>query len=559
MGMTQGEALKILKTGANVFLTGEPGSGKTHTINNFVSWLRSCGIEPSVTAATGIAATHVSGMTLHSWSGIGIANSLSQMDIDRIASKEYVARRIQKAKVLIIDEVSMLSASTLEAADAVAREVRRIDSPFGGLQVILVGDFFQLPPIVKRGQEAVFAFESDTWRTLNPIVCYLTEQFRQDDETFLDVLTAVRGGEVEEMHFERLMERQVKAENVPPDLPKLFSHNADVDRINALELAKLSGTIHTFTMVGTGKDTLVETLKRGCLSPETLQLKEGATVMFTKNSPQGKFVNGTLGTVVDFEVESRLPVVETVNGTLVTADPMEWKVEDQGKVRASISQVPLRLAYAMTVHKRKGMSMDSAVVDLSQAFEYGQGYVALSRVRRLDGLHLLGINERALRVHPQILDKDVDLRELSTTAVLTFEGLTEEDVEDMQKRMVEAQGGVWPNAKDSSGVSSTALPNRLAQTLSAVRDARDLAEAVTIRGLTASTIVKHLEELGETGALALEDFMSLLPSSSALNDIHKALLSNGGERLAPVFATLNREHSYETIRLARLAKNVSTD
>src|SRR3990167_1442347 len=141
--MTQGEALAVLKTGANVYLTGEPGSGKTHTINEFVAWLLAAGIPPSVTAATGIAATHVGGMTLHSWSGIGIAERLSRADVDRIAGKEHVAKRLQKAKVLIIEEISMLSSTTFEMADAVCREVRRVDAPFGGLTVVLVGDFFQ--------------------------------------------------------------------------------------------------------------------------------------------------------------------------------------------------------------------------------------------------------------------------------------------------------------------------------------------------------------------------------------------------------------------------------
>ncbi len=174
--MTQAEALTILKTGANVYLTGEPGSGKTHTINTFVAWLRASGIEPSVTAATGIAATHISGMTLHSWSGIGIADHLSAADIDRIASREHVARRIAKAQLLIIDEISMLSAATFELVDRVCREVRRKDEAFGGLTVVLVGDFFQLPPISRPayrqagGNDTAFAYTSATWRELNPLI-----------------------------------------------------------------------------------------------------------------------------------------------------------------------------------------------------------------------------------------------------------------------------------------------------------------------------------------------------------------------------------------------------
>src|SRR3989338_3304671 len=238
--MTQGEALTILKTGANVFLTGSPGSGKTHTINEFIAWLRASGIEPSITAATGIAATHVGGMTLHSWSGIGINGSLSKADVDRIASKEHINKRIQKAKVLVIEEISMLSATTFEMADKICREVRRVDTPFGGLTIVLVGDFFQLPP-VSRDREVEFAYASPLWRNLHLLTCYLTEQYRQDDTDFLDVLSAIRLGRVEETHHEQLASRHVSASQIPSvsGVPKLFSHNADVDRINAAELKKL--------------------------------------------------------------------------------------------------------------------------------------------------------------------------------------------------------------------------------------------------------------------------------------------------------------------------------
>ena len=294
--MTQREALAILKTGANVFLTGEPGSGKTHVVNEFVEWLRASGIEPAITAATGIAATHVGGMTLHAWSGIGAVDYLSAADVDRIASKEPVARRGGKAKVLIIDEISMLSAAVLEAADAVCREVRRDMRPFGGITVILVGDFYQLPP-VSRTRDALFCYDSSTWRELNPIPCYLSEQYRQDDTAFLDILSAIRAGEVEELHFERLDARRVVDEAPPKNAPKLYSHNADVDRENAAALAKLAGSPEIFHMQSSGRENLIEALKRGCLSPQMLELKEGAEVMFTKNSPQGRYFNGTLGGV----------------------------------------------------------------------------------------------------------------------------------------------------------------------------------------------------------------------------------------------------------------------
>jgi ATP-dependent exoDNAse (exonuclease V) alpha subunit len=551
--MTQGEALTILKTGANVFLTGEPGSGKTHTINEYIAWLRSSGIEPSVTAATGIAATHVSGMTLHSWSGIGIAERLSKADVDRIAGKEHVARRIQKAKVLIIEEISMLSAGTFRMADEICREVRRVDAPFGGLTVVLVGDFFQLPP-VSRGGEPEFAYASSTWRELNLITCYLTEQYRQDDADFLAVLSAIRSGEVEELHYEELMRRRTGAELHPADAPRLFSHNADVDRINAGELAKLPAKAMRFLMASKGKDSLVEGLKRGCLSPEVLELKEGAAVMFTKNSPQGRFVNGTLGVVAGF-ASGGMPLVETKDGLTITVEPMEWQVEEQGKVKASISQLPLRLAYAMTVHKSQGMSMDAAVMDLSRAFEYGQGYVALSRVRRLSGVYLTGLNERALEVHPDILEKDRDFRAASEAARDAFAVMPSEEAIGMQKKFVKAMGGAWTEkvagAKHKAGSN---LPGRLAETLSAVRDARTLKDAAKERALTVSTIVKHLEELSEIGKLSRADFAHLVPLD-ILDEIREAFAASGSERLSPAFHALRGRHSFETLRLARLLGN----
>ena len=149
--MTQSQALSILKTGANVFLTGEPGSGKTHTINEYVAYLRARGIEPAITASTGISATHIGGMTIHSWSGIGIKTKLDKCDLDKISSNNHIVNRIKRAKVLIIDEVSMLPPETLSMIDAICGKIKQSLEPFGGIQVVLVGDFFQLPPIVKTG------------------------------------------------------------------------------------------------------------------------------------------------------------------------------------------------------------------------------------------------------------------------------------------------------------------------------------------------------------------------------------------------------------------------
>lgn len=429
-----------------MFLTGGPGSGKTHTINMYCAWLRTQGIEPAITASTGIAATHVGGMTIHAWSGIGVHKELLPAELDRIASKEPVARRILKAHVLIIEEISMLSADTLDMVDAVCREVRRIEKPFGGLTVVLVGDFFQLPP-VSRERDRAFAYRARVWKDATFITCYLTEQHRHEDVQLLELLTAVRDNRTNDSHRTLLQARTITStEAIPERLPKLFSHNEDVDAINAAELAKLPGKSASFLMAHDGPEALVAGLVRGCLSPEILELKVGAEVMFTKNSPTGTYVNGTIGTVEGWD-GSGYPKVRIPSGQLIVAESVEWKIEDDGKVRACITQVPLRLAYALTVHKSQGMTMDAAIIDLSRAFEYGQGYVALSRVRRMSGIHLLGFNAQALRVHPDILTQDIHFREASSAAERAFAAIETHDLTDMHRRFVEAVQGVWMDEK----------------------------------------------------------------------------------------------------------------
>ncbi|MFH1393083.1 MAG: PIF1 family DEAD/DEAH box helicase [Patescibacteria group bacterium] len=420
--MTQSQALSILKSGVNVFLTGEPGSGKTHTVNEFAAYLRERGIEPAITASTGIAATHIGGMTIHSWSGIGIKTRLEGYDLDKIAANKRIIKHIRRAKTLIIDEVSMLSPGTLDMVDAVCREINQNSDPFGGIQIVLVGDFFQLPPIVRAAEEgdeqfaliekssARFAYDSFVWKRAKLAVCYLTEQYRQDDSKFLSLLSAIRNNTFDADHLICIETRKINNRAAPAGAPKLFSHNADVDRVNNEVLAKIPGRSQIFNMSSQGPSPLVSALKRGCLSPETLYLKVGAAVMFTKNSPKGSFVNGTLGTVEEFYKNGGYPTIKTRSGKRIKVEPMDWAMEEDGKIRAKITQLPLRLAWAITVHKSQGMSLDEAVMDLSSVFEFGQGYVALSRVRRLSGLHLLGWNDQTFRVHPDVLIKDAEFR-----------------------------------------------------------------------------------------------------------------------------------------------------
>jgi ATP-dependent exoDNAse (exonuclease V) alpha subunit len=566
VAMTQDEALNILKTGINVFLTGEPGSGKTYLVNRYVEYLREHGIIPAITASTGIAATHIGGMTIHSWSGVGIKNQITQYDLRRIEDNPRTGRKIKNANILIIDEISMLSARMFSMVDEVCRAVRGSDEAFGGLQVVLVGDFFQLPPVVRRASDleerlpfenesddpsSAFAYQSPAWRDLGLTVCYLSEQYRQEDAAFLDILSALRSGSLTDDHKERLLARGAVFNEIPKGVTKLFPHNADVDRVNERELGNLLGAVHVFTMQGSGQAHLIEQLKRGCLSPEKLQLKIGAKVMFTKNNFEGKFVNGTTGTIVGFRADD-IPIVETRAGKRVAAEPADWKIEIEMETLASVRQVPLRLAWAITVHKSQGMSLDAAIIDLGNAFEYGQGYVALSRVRTLAGLYLLGLNERALEVHPDILEKDAEFRAASDRADEQFRGMQPRDNELMEGRFINACGGYAEASHNPCPVKVQKI-DTYAKTLALIKDGKNISDIIASRSLTEATILTHLEKLRERDDISPGDIGHLLADRQTLvQDIHIAMRRFGTKPLKPVFDHFNGDISYETLRLARL-------
>ncbi|KKU78475.1 MAG: AAA ATPase [Parcubacteria group bacterium GW2011_GWA2_47_7] len=554
--MLQATALTIMKTGANVFLTGEPGSGKTHTVNAYIRYLREHGVHPAITASTGIAATHVGGMTIHSWSGIGIRRTLTEYDLDAMSSNEGLVKRIASAKVLIIDEISMLDATVLAMVEEATRTIRRKEEPFGGLQVIFVGDFFQLPPIADRasGVRAQFSFESNAWRLANPITCYLSEQHRQEDTAFLSTLGAIRRGELEDSVYEYIGERNVLPGEHPLDIPQLYTHNIDVDKKNSEELAKLESKEEVFLMSTKGSSTRVEQLIKGCLSPQELILKEGASVMFTKNNFDNGYVNGTLGTIIGFDEDSGFPIVEVAGGEHITALPSEWAIDDSGKVLATISQVPLRLAWAITVHKSQGMSLDAATMDLSRAFEYGQGYVALSRVRAFSGLHILGINQRAFEVHPLVLERDQSFREHSDDAEAGFLEMPKADIQQLHENFLLSIGGSLVKKEIIKKSHFTAKTSTYDETLSLVTSGKNFKMVAKLRDMTEGTIVGHLEELSQTNKLPKLDMKAFTGlGEREVGEIEKAIASVTGGYLKPIYEKLKGKYSYEIIRLVRLS------
>jgi len=555
--MTQDRALDILKSGANTFLTGEPGAGKTYVINKYVAWLETAGLNVAVTASTGIAATHIGGMTIHSWSGTGIKDFLSPQDLEVISGRERIVKRMKNVHVLVIDEISMLDGKVLEMVDKILKTVRQSEESFGGIQVVCIGDFFQLPPVTRQGDMMRYAFESNAWLNMKPLICYITEQYRQDDEMLLGLLGSIRRNEIEDEHYTLLNEQtEIAYEQIEPT--RLYTHNADVDAVNSAKLAELPGMVHKFQMEGKGRKPMIEGLVKNCLSPEMLVLKEDAMVMCTKNNFEAGYVNGTLGRVIRFD--EGFPIIETTEGVEILMKTTTWELAEDGKILATIEQLPLRLAWAITVHKSQGMSLDAAEVDLSKAFVYGQGYVALSRVRSFDGLKVLGMHPNALQVDPKVVHQDVKFHKESEDAEDAFIAMEEAEVVEMHERFVVAHGGKIPGEDEVKVVRSNyqkvQAESTYAVTKSLLLEGRSIKDIASVRDVTDATIWTHIEKLANDKEVELKDIQYLEPDNidweEALAEMSEAMSEYGTEKLKPIYEASDEKYDYNLVRLARM-------
>ncbi len=566
--MTQSSALALMKTGANVFVTGPAGSGKTYVVNEYVKYLREHGVPVVITASTGIDATHMGGVTINSWSGIGVKNFLSDYDLEAIMSKNNVRKRIEETKVLIIDEVSMLHHFRLDMIEKTLRHIRKKDLPFGGIQIVLCGDFFQLPPISRMGEpDAHYIYSADSWKNGNFVVCYLSENFRQADDISVTILNEIRSGEVSDEARELLRTRYVSPMKTPAEPAlgdiveptRLYTHNIDVDGVNERELGKVNENEFRYTMTSHGRKALVEGLKKSCLAPEILRLKRGARVMCVKNNFDKGYVNGTLGVIFSCGPEMN-PVIQTVRGEKIEIERANWQIEEDGRILAEISQYPLRLAWAITVHKSQGMSLDAVEVDLSKSFEPGMGYVALSRVRTLAGLTILGLNETALQVHPEVLEHDRHLRELSRKAENILEVQGEKELGEAQAEFL---GRVAPlhfvkGVKTKSGRAEK--PPKIStvdQTAELIRAKKNLNEMMKARDMVADTIIGHIEDLADSGLDISYLKYDISPQhwdkiAKALEEVSLQQKDDKPPFLSPVKSKVGPNISFKEIRLARV-------
>jgi ATP-dependent exoDNAse (exonuclease V) alpha subunit len=561
--LNQTKALAVLKSGKNVFLTGSAGAGKTYVLNQYIQYLKEHKVPVAITASTGIAATHMNGMTIHAWSGIGVKDYLNEADLMSLGNRKYLRDKMEAVKVLIIDEISMLHKRQLDLVNKVLKFFKSNELPFGGIQVILAGDFFQLPPVGSDAEpnKEKFAFMSEAWKETQFQCCYLTEQFRQSDNQLNEILNEIRSGFVSDDSIDLLNQALINksASSFPT---KLYTHNFDVDKENRSQLAALFSETKLFTATSKGSDNLVEMLKKSVLTDEELKLKIGSKVMFIKNNYDKNYMNGTLGEVTGYS-DNGFPLVKVTSGEVIEAEPEEWKIEDEkGKTLALFNQVPLRLAWAITVHKSQGMTLDAAEIDLRKTFEKGQGYVALSRLKTLESLVLLGFNETAIMVDDLALRADARFRELS--------GILDDNtnLEELQKQFVpfiDRCGGI----SDLNELKKIKAKEKFKQskkttyqiTAELIENGLDLNQIAEERGLSVDSIIGHLVKLSETQPeISLERFR---PDPFMLSEIKEAvdLLAQKGQinkqkiQLAPLYSHFKNKWSYGDIKLALLYIN----
>ena len=556
--MNQEKALSVLKSGSNVFLTGSAGTGKTYVLNQYIKYLKARKVPVSITASTGIAATHLQGTTIHAWSGIGIKDSLSTRNLRDLKEKKYLKKNIDKSRVLIIDEISMLHKKQFDLVNEVLQFFRETQDAFGGIQLVLCGDFFQLPPIGNTSEvnKDKFCFMSQSWLDAKLSICYLTDQFRQTDSKLDKILNEIRSGYVSPNSIELLKSNNKEIEAEEPT--RLYTHNMDVDRINGQHMNEIKGRKKVFKAKIKGNLKLAESIKRSIMAPEKLELKKDAKVMFVKNNYEKGYLNGSLGKVITYN-DDGYPVIQLNNGAHIVAEPEDWRIEDEtGKLLVSYQQVPLRLAWAITVHKSQGMTLDSAVMDLSNTFEKGQGYVALSRIKGLEGLQLNGFNTTTLEVDQLALKAGKRFQALSEE---TEEAVATEDLTKKAFNFIKKSGGVTnvdeivENKKKLEKGKKVTKKSTYLITKQMIDNGQSLEDIVIERGLTLGTVSTHLIRIADL--YPKTDLSRFKPDSRILKKVKEArdkLLKEigPGERISlkPIFDKLQGELTYDQIKMA---------
>ena len=413
----QKEAYNLILNGQNIFLTGMSGSGKSFLIKKFYKEYKNYK-NIGMTSTTGVSAILINGSTLHSFLGIGLGKEECDVLYLKILNNKKNKKKWIELKTLIIDEISMLSPELFDKLERLARLIRKNDKPFGGIQLILTGDFCQLPCIESED----FCFEAKSWEKCIDKTIYLTDIFRQSDVAFQTCLNEIRLGEISENTIAMLKSRVgAKLENEHGIIPtKIYSLNVNVDEENEKQLNKLLEKDENleffeyeleYNIVDKKLKFVEEKIKKICIAPKILQICKGAQVMLVYNIDlEAKLANGSRGIVIGFENETNLPIVKFLTGESRVVDYQTWKIEENGSTLLTITQIPLKVAFAISTHKSQGITLDYAEIDLKDIFEYGQAYVIISRVTSLEGLSIKNLDIDKIFANPKAIEfyKNID-------------------------------------------------------------------------------------------------------------------------------------------------------
>lgn len=532
----QTKALDVLCRQGNVFLTGAAGTGKSFLLDRYLAGKSSS--EFPVVASTGAAAVIVGGRTFHSFFGLGILEGGAKMAVTRAVKNRRVIHRLLRACCVVIDEISMLSGETLAAAEAVARIARGSDAPWGGLRIIAVGDFAQLPPIASYQQAKDWAFLHPVWQESAFEPALLSTVMRTQDIDFLEILNFVRDGIVNDRVHDFLHKRITPSADAA-DATRLYPHRAQAEQYNLLRLNASPKKLYTFPTVFIGNERYLDSAKRSIPIPETLLLKEGALIMMRKNDVTGamRYVNGSLGHIQSIGAESIIVALLTGEAIEVTKEAFSSLDGDGNEVMAAWN-FPVTLAWATTIHKAQGASLDRLIVDLHSLWEPGQAYVAMSRVRSGEGLMIERWSKSSIRAEPLV------------TAF--YDALAEQAKKYTPRPLFTPP--VRDHREERIRKIKTMKPTRL-QRMESI--ARMVKEQVSLQnmaekcGIKPQRVVLYIEKILASGEWT-SDPGYLSESISDRQKIISAFREYGTEYLQPVFNEFRGGVSYDDLRIVRL-------
>lgn len=406
--------IKLINQGKNIFVTGNAGTGKSFLLNKLKEKFKK---KLELTSTTGLAAVNIKGSTIHSWCGVGICKKPIQNCVDDILKRRTLVNKIRKCNLLAIDEISMLNGYSFNYIDQVLRMVRKENIPFGGIQVLLFGDFFQLPPVELNNNEKDFCFETQTWKDLNLKTVKLEKIYRQTDQSFIKVLNDIREGKINKKDIDLLKSREIDYDETDSSILHIFSRNDEANNYNMKKFNSINSEIHTFkatlgvyrgsnfitTNLTKQEEMSLNIFQKNCKVNDIASFKQGCRVMLLINLDFEKgLMNGSCGEIMSFNENSIS--VKFDNGIEKNIEKYEFEYYYNDTKIASMTQFPLKLAYAITIHKSQGMTLENVAVDCNKIFEEGQTYVALSRVKSLNGLYLKGFSEDKIKVNKKVIE-----------------------------------------------------------------------------------------------------------------------------------------------------------